>query len=203
MQYTEKQLDAIKELINIGIGRASGALNDLLDAHIKLQVPHVEIISSRKLVESTLHIPSETLSTILLDFSGEFSGSASLLFPKQSAANLISALTGEETQDNPDLDSLKVGTLTEVGNIVLNGVMGSIGNILEQKLNYKLPKYKEQNIYQILDREADGEERAVLLAQASFSSEKQEIRGDVLIIFELEAFSSLLASIDRAFETGF
>ena len=29
-----------------------------------------------------------------------------------------------------DLDSLRSGTLSEVGNIVINGVMGSIGNIL-------------------------------------------------------------------------
>ncbi len=199
MEISERQLDAIRELINIGIGRASGALNDLLESHIVLEVPKVEVISTHNLVVKTLHIPSGSLSTVLLEFSGQFNGSASLLFPKDSALNLVCSLTGED-EESPDLDSLKIGTLTEIGNIVLNGVMGSIGNVLEERINYKLPKYQEQNIYQILEREADGDEKAVLLAQASFASEDRKIQGDVLIVFELGAFGDLLVCIDRAME---
>ncbi len=45
MELTAAQLDALKELINIGIGRAAGMLNDMVNSHVSLQVPQVRILS--------------------------------------------------------------------------------------------------------------------------------------------------------------
>lgn len=202
MHCSKKQLDAIKELINIGMGRAAGALNDLLDAHIKLQVPWVEVVSlrdafSEKLTGADKLSETDRLSSVMLEFRGAFDGSASLLFPKESAIKLIMALTGED-ENSVNLDALKVGTLTEVGNIVLNSVMGSVGNVLDAALQYKLPKYREQSIAQILERETGPDEKAVLLAKASFSSMDMSINGEVIVVFNLGSFETLLGCIDKA-----
>jgi chemotaxis protein CheY-P-specific phosphatase CheC len=48
MKTSPEQLDALRELINIGIGRAAGVLNEMLSAHIQLYVPDVEILSAEE-----------------------------------------------------------------------------------------------------------------------------------------------------------
>ena len=43
-----------------------------------------------------------------------------------------------------------IGTLTTIGNIVINSVTGSISNVLRQYMNYALPVYLEDTVENIL-----------------------------------------------------
>lgn len=44
MPIREGLNDALKEIINIGVGKAAGTLNNLLNKHIVLEVPNVNFI---------------------------------------------------------------------------------------------------------------------------------------------------------------
>ncbi|MDP8932928.1 MAG: chemotaxis protein CheC, partial [Cyanobacteriota bacterium] len=37
MKLSTRQLDALQELVNIGIGQAAGVLNDMIESPIRLQ----------------------------------------------------------------------------------------------------------------------------------------------------------------------
>jgi chemotaxis protein CheC len=140
---TEEQLDALQEFINIGVGRAAGMLNEMVESPILLNGLVLNVFDSEAVKrEVKIRFNNHCLSVVRLDFSGSFSGSAELIFPTESASALVSLLTGED-RDSPDLDEVKIGTLTEVGNIVINGVLGSISNLLKQQMNYRLPIYFE------------------------------------------------------------
>ena len=53
MNVTDYQLDALKELINIGVGRAAGMLNQILDNHVYLQVPDAKLLSPVEIQEES------------------------------------------------------------------------------------------------------------------------------------------------------
>ena len=133
MHITSDHLDAIQELLNIGVGRAAGSLNQMLEKPIRLHIPFIRFGNKQELYDELPKNVDLPLSSVQLPFKGKFSGSACLLFPTESVGGLVSALTGE-TEDTDILNSLKEATLTEIGNIVLNGVMGSLGNIFQHKL---------------------------------------------------------------------
>lgn len=195
---TEEQLDALQEFINIGVGRAAGMLNEMIESPILLTVPVLKILNSEALKqEVTLRFSSHCLSVVKLDFSGGFSGSAELVFPTESASTLVALLTGED-RDSPDLDEVKIGTLTEVGNIVINGVLGSISNLLKQRMNYRLPTYFEDTIEGLLSSNYSFDINAIfLLAQTKFEIRQLEIMGEIILIFEMSSFSELLDCIDQ------
>ncbi|MFC1975106.1 chemotaxis protein CheC [Chloroflexota bacterium] len=195
MNPTPDQIDVLKELINIGVGRAAGMLNDMLQSRVQLQVPYVKIFSPLTLQEEMGELGSEKLSTVRLSFKGPFSGIASLVFPPDSAGKLVDILTGEEPV-TPDLDSIRIGTLTEVGNIILNGVMGSIGNVLEKHINYSVPTYMENNIESLLLTDGLDANTTILLAHTRFTIEQLQIEGDIILLFEVGSFDALLAAID-------
>lgn len=142
MLLSDFQRDALTELINIGVGRGSAMLNDMLMTPIVLKVPEIDVIPFSALL-SRLAFDNETIvSGINLEFSGDFEGFSQIIFPKNSASKLVSVLIGQEG-DGSDLDTIKAEALTEIGNIVLNGIMGSLGNYLQKELQYIVPVYQE------------------------------------------------------------
>lgn len=196
-QISSAHIDALQELINIGIGRAANMLNQMVESQINLGIPVIRVLSLKDLQkELKLRFKEKAFASVRLSFTGSFSGKANLIFPTESASMLVSILTGEE-QGTADLDSVKIGTLSEVGNIVINGIMGSISNILNQHLHYGLPLYSEDSIEQILSLNNGSEKTVFLLAQARFDVEMLEIMGDIVLIFEMDAFDALIEIINQ------
>jgi chemotaxis protein CheC len=195
------QLDTLQEFINIGVGRAASILNEMLDCHISLKIPEIEVLNIAQLTEKLekrfSSFEGHSFSTVRLKFAGEFCGTAELLFPTESASTLISILTGE-APNSPDLDAVKIGTLSEVGNIVINGVMGSVSNLLGHHLRYAIPVYSEDTIQNLLMQNWQGYiDTIFLLAQTCFEIKQLSIMGDIILIFEVSSFGALVDAIDR------
>ena len=195
MELKPYQTDVLQELINIGMGKAASMLNRMVDTHIRLQVPELKVFTMADLAEHYNARGHDTFAAVKLAFSGDFSGTSALIFPPDSASKLVSIIIGQEELPL-DMDSLRIGTLQEVGNILLNGVMGSLGNILGEHIMYSPLDYSEGEFSNLLH----GSERditAVLLVRTSFELETHSIGGDIIILFQLGTFDSLLAAIDR------
>jgi chemotaxis protein CheC len=195
MEIDEEGLDAIRELINIGVGHAAGMLNEMTGCTIQLHVPTIRVVTIDELSKAEEIRAEDTLSTVALSFDGPLSGLSALAFPPESAAALVILLSGDQAE-TPELDALRIETLNEVGNIVINSVMGSIANILEQHLTYTLPRYQEIPIL-TLARSASPRypEECVILAETHFTLENREIEGRILLILEVGSLETLLDAI--------
>lgn len=195
-QLTERHIDAVQELINIGVGRAASLLNEMINSPIHLEVPFIQVLSAKDLQQELIaRFKSDCLATVRLGFTGSINGSAELVFPTESASTLVSVLTGEDP-GSPDLDAVKIGTLTEVGNIAINGVMGSLGNLLNQRMNYSLPTYTEDTVKNLFAA-LPIDDSTIVLAQANFVIEQLQLIGDIILIFELQTFDRLIVAIEE------
>ena len=198
MKLTTNQLDILTELINIGVGQAAGMLNSMIEYRIKLQIPGLKLLSLSELQQQlNAKFSLGRLSSVQLEFSGLFSGTTQLIFPTDSAAILVEVITGEESE-TPSLNELKIATLTEVGNILINGVMGSISNILTQRIHYNLPCYIEADIDHLLPLPMSDAEQFFILAQTRFDISEIDVQGDIILFFNVDSFQSLLVAIDNA-----
>jgi chemotaxis protein CheC len=193
---TPAQMDILKELINIGIGRAAAVLNEMTSFHINLEVPFIKVLSHKGAKKAIEELGSYRIAAVRLGFKGPFSGTAALVFPSDSASKLVAVLTGEEP-GTPDLDSVRAGTLSEVGNIVINGVMGSIGNIIKQHISYSIPTYMEDTIDNLLVLNGVEVNPLVLLVRTRFTIQQLQVEGDIILLFEVGSFDSLIANIDK------
>ena len=194
MNITPEQIDTLKELVNIGVGRAANMLNQLVQSRIYLQVPSIKVFHLSKAEEELKGFGKDILATVQIPFKGVFSGKAALVFPAESASNLVSILTDEEI-GNPDFDSVRAGTLNEVGNIVISGVMGSLGNMFKERIIYSFPRYVEDTVESIINAEEFNADVYILLAQTHFRIREYEVEGDIVLLFELDAFEALLAAL--------
>ncbi|MDP6073365.1 MAG: chemotaxis protein CheC, partial [SAR202 cluster bacterium] len=65
-----EQSDALQGVLNIGKGRASGMLNDLVEAHVTLQVPEVRLITPPEIEENIDRLGWNDIAGVKMKFCG-------------------------------------------------------------------------------------------------------------------------------------
>ncbi|MFH0968802.1 MAG: chemotaxis protein CheC [Methanobacteriota archaeon] len=191
----EPVLDGIRELVNIGIGRSAGSLNTLTGHHVTLHVPDISFLRIEDL-NTQITTPYPLFSVVNQDYSGAFVGTTVLMFPEKSAESLFLLLTGEEER-NQENDELWQMTLLEVGNIIVNAVMGSITNILGKNLTFHLPEYREDSLEHLVESSRFAESKYVIVARSTFSVVDKNIQGEILLILADQSIDVLTASINE------
>ncbi len=194
MSPTPEQLDGLTELINMGVGQGAGALNALLDTGVELRIPSLKVVSPDDLNEVIEKLGDEKLLAVNLPFNGKFSGMAELIFNSESATSLVKTLSGGDMADE-DFETLREETIVEVGNIVLNGVMGAIGNILKLPLTFTTPAFVEGKAEELMRLTGVESMTVVLVARAQFAIKKLELEGEIILFFEEGSFNALLEGL--------
>ncbi len=195
MSMTVDQQDALQEVINIGAGRAVRELNKLLRTHISMHIPSVEILSPQEMPQTLQPLSTAQLTTVRLEFNGTFDGSAVLLFPSGAASKLVTVLTDEEP-GTPDFEAVRAGTLSEVGNIAMNGVLGSMCNVLKQRLTFSPPVYTEDTMENLPVLSDPPSGSGIVFGKTSFTIASLQIEGCILLLFGMGLIDTLLTSID-------
>lgn len=196
--FSPYHLDAMREIVNTGVGRAADSLNAMLDSHIDLDVPSIRIFDPDDIDFGQDGMSAAELSCVKLNFHGFFAGAAILVFPPESAVKLVSSLTGEPP-GTPHLNAVMAGTLNEVGNIVINCVIGTIGNMLTESFEFSLPNYLEGRLDELLNAQEQSDTEKILLILTRFKVEDRHVEGSIFLIFEVGSFNTLISAIDNLY----
>lgn len=189
-------MEGLKEIFNIGIGKGAEVLNTMLSTHILLSVPEMVLVDKDNFENLFASISNNELSVVSLDFSGNFSGSSCIVFPSESANKLLTSFLDQEIEDL-DLDLLKSSSLTEIGNVVLNSVVGTFANILNLNFNYLIPTFQESTIDELIPNDKYAGDSTIVVAKAQFTLASFSVNGDIILFFELGSFDKLISLIDN------
>jgi chemotaxis protein CheC len=193
------QIEILKEVINIGVGKSAELLNTMVQSHIKLDVPEVKIVQFNEYSDFFNYFEEENYAVITLPFNGELNGFSKLILSSDHAAKLVNAFIGK-SGTNLDMDSLRVDILSEIGNVIINAVMGTLSNMLSIHLDYIVPIYEQGSRNIIIPDEMIKNESAILFAKTHFKIEEFEARGNFAIFFKVKSFNSLIEKIQKYYE---
>ncbi len=126
-QYTDEQLDALRELANIGSGTAGTALSSMLGRPVDISVPTAAALPLEQAME--LAGPAdEPVTAAVLPIVGDMNATVLLLFPPEDAVTLCSMLgVDAETEEG-------VSALGEIGNILGASYVGALGQMVGLEL---------------------------------------------------------------------
>jgi chemotaxis protein CheC len=126
-QYTDLQLDALRELANIGSGTASTALSSMLGRSVDISVPKAFVLPMADAVTS-IGNPESEVTGIVLGVVGDMPAAVLLLFTPNDA-KLMCGLLGV------DADS-EIGSsaLMEIGNIVGTSYINALAEMTDMEL---------------------------------------------------------------------
>ena len=110
-RFTDLQLDALRELANIGSGTASTALSGMLGRPVDISVPTVQALDLADAVDAIGPVERE-VTAVLLGIEGDLTGAVLLLVTPEDAT-VLCGLLGVDADSEWGLSALG-----EIGNIV-------------------------------------------------------------------------------------
>ncbi len=195
MENDLRVLDGLTEIMNIGVGRAADLMNTMLNSHVSLTIPLVLLLSIEELTMESFFPVNTSFSAIEMKYSGAYKGFVELVFDIESAGKLVDCFVGTDTAPAEDFDSLRSGTLCEIGNIVINSVLGTMANILDVPLTFSVPFYHEGSGEELFKAMTMNTTSTVLLTKATFTIEQLEITGDLALFFSFSSYESLRSGL--------
>jgi chemotaxis protein CheC len=198
MQLTERQNDALTELINIAFSRTAASLSELTGHRVILDVPKVEIYPVNELSARLAQFLPAELASVHQVFTGPLTGDALLLLNYDGAVMLTNLLT-DETINSRRLNESSREVLTEVGNILLNACLGVFGNLLEVRVSFSVPRLHLENLVElvrslVIDKE---ELRYALVVYTAFHVRDSAIRGYLVIALNVVSMDRLLQEVEN------
>ena len=195
MELSFKQIKTIRALFNAGTNEAVSSLAEILRQPVELQIPQVKELFPDNITKSLPLRFFETQPIVWLKFDGVFSGICALSMPRESLINLVKSLN-DEHQDTEESDSLEELTMKEVGNIVVNSIMGTIGNHLKTKITYSVPCYGIQSISQLQNTLDEENHSTILFSKTKFSAQTIKIKGHFILMISPETHPAFIDALE-------
>jgi len=122
MQVNQMQLDALKEIGNIGSGHAATALSTLLQRRIDMSVPEVWAVPFEQIADIIGNM-GEPQAVVYVRVEGDAPGKAVFFFPLVSAQIVAQLLFGTDHELDLFDDEMAQSALKEVGNILVSSFL--------------------------------------------------------------------------------
>ena len=137
-ELKELQLDALKEVANIGAGHAATALSQLTSRTIMINVPEVNIRPLEEVPE-LLGSADDVIAAVLMHMMGDLTGRTLVLFPEASAKNLCDILFRRVPGTTAGFTPMEESGLKEAGNILASAYMNALSDFMGMMLVPSVP----------------------------------------------------------------
>lgn len=132
-QYSELQLDALRELANIGSGTAATALSSMLGRPVDISVPNALVLPLADAVDAA-GPPDAEVTGVVLPVSGDLEGHVLLLFRPDDVVALCGLLGVE-----PDSE-VGLSALGEIANILGSSYLGALATMADLAVEPRPPQ---------------------------------------------------------------
>ena len=180
------QQDFFKEILNLGMGRAAAVLEKLTHSPVRLAVPNVTVSDCETLSHELVEYGKDDLISVSMTFKGIVSGQ--VVFVLSPYSSLILTELVMRTAQIDDLRDGQADVVTEIGNIVLNNVIGSWSNLFCDQFEFGVPTYGRQPLKELvcswINSPATSGDLQAVRGDAHFEVENFFILGSVLVLFD-------------------
>jgi len=188
---SDLELDAITELVNLGVSRAATNLARMVHEEVLLTVPRVALMSRREAILALGERESRSLVAVHQTFEGEITGRALLIFPEERSLELVRAVVGSDLSLE-EIIELEQEALAETGNIILNSCLATIANSLESNLKISLPEVlrgEGSKFFSLEPPPIAG--TTVMFIYINFAMLRRDINGYIAMMMDLPSLAAM------------
>ncbi|HEV8234651.1 MAG TPA: chemotaxis protein CheC [Gemmatimonadaceae bacterium] len=122
------QLDALREVANIGAGHAATALSQMVGQTIMISVPTINVARLED-VPPQVGEPDQPVAAVLMHMLGDLTGRTLLVFPRRTAVRLAELLLHHSTPGE-DFSEMQQSAIKEAGNILSSAYMNALADFM-------------------------------------------------------------------------
>lgn len=191
------QLDALREIGNIGAGHAATVLSQLLGERIAMTVPDIKLIPLAKAGE-IVGGSERVVVGIYLRVFGDAPSSILFIFPRTSAMQLVDILVGRKFGTTNLFREYEQSALKEIGNILTGAFLYALSTFTGLIMMPSVPAYAMDMAGAILGTvliEMGTVAEYALIIETEFKAKEQESRGHFFLLPDLDTLETLLNAI--------
>lgn len=193
----EMQLDALREIGNIGSGNAATALSSMLERSVQIAVPKIRVLDYNDVVQA-LGGPEKLLVGLLFSLSGDITGMIMFLLHKEFAHMVLNSLIGSEFDGSSELDDMDQSTLQEVGNIMAASYINAMASMTEMTIDISVPNMSVDMAGAILSVPAiyyANISDKIILIEDEFDHDREGATSHILLIPEVDGLYKIMESL--------
>ena len=188
---SELELDALTELVNLGIGNSANNLAKMVREEVLLSVPKVSLIGRDEAIRLLGERESNNLVAVHQIFEGDITGRALLIFPEARSLELVRAVVGGE-HSIEEIIELEHEALAETGNIILNGCLSTMANELQRTLKISLPEILHGDCNDLFNLEPPPHPGdSVMFIYINFAVRMRNIEGYIAMLLDMPSLAAL------------
>lgn len=201
LSLTAAQIDALKEVGNIGAGNAAIALSQMVDKKVVVDVTRATMLPLTG-VPDLVGGPEAPVAGVYLNIEGDFSGSILLLLEKESA-NTLATLMVPVDMPRGDEKVVRESALQETGSILSHAYLNSLSKLTGLVFKPSVPSFAMDMAGAIMDYVLVGlgtSEDFVLVVETDFKVSGHKIHGHLVLFPDLGSLGSILSRLGVPFE---
>jgi chemotaxis protein CheC len=195
------QLDALREVSNMGAGHAATALSQMTNTRIMIKVPRLQVVPLEEVPE-VVGNPDQVVAAVLMHMLGDLTGRTLLIFPRNAAMRLAEILLHREPGSAQVFGELEQSAIKEAGNILSAAYMNALSDFMGLMLLPSVPSLVIDLLGAVLTTAYTnfGHERDVVFCiQTEFAMDgDRTVEGQFLLLPDLESLQIILRSIRLA-----
>lgn len=193
------QIDALKEIGNIGSGNAATALAQMIQTKIDMNVPVVSILPFDQVV-GLVGGADLPVAGLYFRVSGSIQASICFMIPLDQASGLIDMLLGREPgeQDMWNLGELELSALKEAGNIVSATYLNALAHFTKLQLYTSVPDLAMDMVGAILSSilaQFGDIADTVLVLETRFKKGQQDVVGHFFLFPGPDSLTTILSAL--------
>jgi chemotaxis protein CheC len=197
------QLDALREVANIGAGHAATALSTMTGQGIMINVPTITIAQLDDVPGHVVAQPEDAVAVVLLQMMGDLTGRSMLVFPEPTACRLAELMLQRPRGSSPSLSTLEQSALKECGNILSGAYLNALAEFMQLLLLPSPPVLAVDMASAVLSSAflQFGNGRDVVFCVESeflMRDDGQALRGYFLLLPDISSLQRILQAIKRA-----
>lgn len=149
-ELTQIQIDALREVSNIGAGSAVTALSQFLGKPVEME-PAAEVIfdSIEDFREIFGNIPM--ISVVSSQIPEKISGHLLIIFEQENTVSVAKLLLGDMADDTIVTDELGVSAIKEVCGVMFGAYVAAMGNMTSMSLMITPPAFESGSSQKVFD----------------------------------------------------
>lgn len=196
-ELSTAQMDALREIGNVGAGNSATALSQIINRRIDMNVPKVSIVPLGD-VPDMVGGPDAMVVGVFLRVYGLAPSNILFLLPRDSAFYLVDTLMGKKRGDTQVLDFMDESALMEIGNILAGAYLNALFTFTNISLLPSIPALAMDMAGAILSVvliQLGQMGDHALVIETEFLSEEDDIKGHFFLVPDPGSLETILAAV--------
>ena len=197
LNLSNLQLDALREIGNVGAGNSATALSQIINRKIDMTVPKIAIMPLGE-VPDVVGGPDAMVAGVYLRVYGPAPSSILFLLPRDSAFYLVDMLMGREQGHTTSLNSMDESALMEIGNILAGAYLNALSHFTKLTLLPSIPALAMDMagaILSVILIQLGQMGDHALVIETEFTTESDGVKGHFFLIPDPGSLNTILAAI--------